>query len=101
LHTLANLAASDWTKEDNGIWEVRGKPSHFVYSKVMCWVALDRAVALAKAAGHAGPEVENWRKTADAIKAEVLERGWSQQKQAFVQHYDTEVMDASNLVLPW
>jgi GH15 family glucan-1,4-alpha-glucosidase len=63
-------------------------------------VSLNRAVSLAEAAGHTGPEVENWRKTADAIKAEVLERGWSQEKQAFVQHYDTEAMDASNLVLP-
>ena len=79
---------------------MRGKPAHFVHSKVMCWVALDRAVSLAKVAGHTGAEVENWRKTAEIIKAEVLERGWSQQKQAFVQHYDSDAMDASSLVLP-
>jgi GH15 family glucan-1,4-alpha-glucosidase len=100
LRTLANLAASNWTRPDNGMWEVRGRPQHFVYSKVMCWTALDRALALAAATGHAGPEVENWRETAETIKAEVLRRGWSQRKQAFVQHYGSEAMDAGNLVLP-
>jgi GH15 family glucan-1,4-alpha-glucosidase len=100
FRTLANLAASNWTKPDNGMWEVRGRRRHFVYSKVMCWAALDRAVALAKAAGHTGPEVEKWQKTADTIMADVLRRGWNQQKQAFVQHYNTDAMDAGNLVLP-
>ncbi len=100
LRTLANLAAARWRQPDNGIWEVRGGPYHFLYSKVMCWVALDRAVALAHETGRAGPESESWARTAQAIKAEVLKRGWSQQKRAFVQHYDTEAMDASNLLIP-
>ncbi len=100
LRTLANLAQSTWHEPDSGIWEVRGGPYHFVYSKVTCWVALDRAVALAESTGRAGPEREGWKRTAHAIKEEVLQLGWSDRKQAFVQHYDTDAMDASNLLIP-
>ena len=100
LRMLANLAAAHWQEPDMGIWEMRGKPRHFVYSKVMCWVALDCAIALAEQTGRAGPESASWKRTAEAIKAEVLQRGWNPQKEAFVQHYDTEAMDASNLLLP-
>ena len=100
LSTLADLAAARWQQPDSGIWEVRGGPYHFIHSKVMCWVALDRAVALAKEIGHTGPESEEWERTAHAIKQEVLQRGWSERKQAFVQHYGSEAMDASNLLLP-
>ncbi len=66
----------------------------------MCWVALDRAVALARHTGRTGSESEEWERTVQTIKEEVLKRGWSQRKQAFVQHYDTDAMDASNLLLP-
>ena len=100
LRTLANLAAARWREPDSGIWEVRGGPYHFVYSKVMCWVALDRATDLARRMGHDGPEAPGWSVTAETIKEEVLVRGWSERKQAFVQHYDSDAMDASNLVLP-
>lgn len=100
LRTLANLAATRWRQPGNGIWEIRGGPYHFVYPKVMCWVALEKAATLARMMGRAGPESTAWQRTAEAIKADVLHRGWSQQKQAFVQHYDTEAMDASNLLLP-
>lgn len=100
LRTLANLAAARWRQPDSGIWEVRGGPFHFVHSKVMCWVALDRAASLARLTGRAGPESEGWERVAHAIKDEVLERGWSAEKQAFVQHYDTDALDASNLLIP-
>ena len=100
LRTLANLAAGRWREPDSGIWEVRGGPYHFVHSKVMCWVALDRAVKLAHLTGRSGAESEAWQAEAATIKEEVLVRGWSKKKQAFVQHYDTEAMDASNLLLP-
>ena len=77
-----------------------GGPFHFVYSKVMCWVALDRAVKLAVRTGRGQTEqTERWRQTAGLIRAEVLERGWSERKQAFVQHYDSDAMDASNLLM--
>ena len=100
LRTLANLAATRWQTRGSGIWEVRGGPYHFVSSKVMCWVALDRAVKLAEMTGRAGPESDAWGQTAHDIKEEVLRRGWSQEKQAFVQHYGTDAMDASSLLLP-
>lgn len=100
LRMLASMAATHWREPDSGMWEVRGGPYHFVHSKVMCWVALDRAAALAQMTGRAGAESEAWEAEAAVIKEEVLVRGWSERKQAFVQHYDTEAMDASNLLLP-
>lgn len=100
LRTLANLAAARWQEPDSGIWEVRSGPFHFLYSKLMCWVALDRVDLLARATGRVGEESERWRRTADAIKLDILKRGWSQEKQAFVQHYDSDAMDASTLLLP-
>lgn len=100
LKMLANMAARSWREPDNGIWEVRGGPYHFVYSKVMCWVALDRAVRLAEATGRADEETQVWACEQHAIKEEVLSKGWSDRKQAFVQHYDTDAMDASNLLIP-
>ena len=100
LRMLANLAESNWRKPDSGIWEIRGGPFHFVHSKVMCWVALDRAALLAEMMGQTGPESQRWMATAKAIKTEVLQRGWNVSKQTFVQHYDTDAIDASVLVLP-
>ena len=100
LQTLATHAANRWRQPDSGIWEVRGGLQHFVHSKVMCWVALDRAVRLARATGRDDPQVGWWEETAQAIREEVLERGWSERKGAFVQHYDGDAMDASNLLLP-
>ena len=100
LRTLANLAVARWREPDSGIWEVRGGVYHFVYSKAMCWVALDRAVMLANRTDRNGSESEVWERTAQAIKDEVLQRAWNEGKQAFAQHYDTDAMDASNLLLP-
>ena len=99
LQTLANHAAERWTEPGSGIWEVRGGPFHFVHSKVMCWVALDRAIKLGKETDHL-EDIAKWEATAEAIKAQVLERGWNEEKQAFVQHYDTDAVDASNLLIP-
>ena len=99
LQTLANHAAERWTQPDSGIWEVRGGPFHFVHSKVMCWVALDRAIKLGQETGHLD-DIAKWESTAESIKAQVLERGWNEEKQSFVQHYDTDAVDASNLLIP-
>jgi GH15 family glucan-1,4-alpha-glucosidase len=100
IRILANLAAEEWSKPDSGIWEVRGGPFQFVHSNAMCWVALDRAVSLAEMMGKTGPETEGWLEVADTIKRDVLEHGWNEAKQAFAQHYDTDAMDASFLLLP-
>ena len=86
--------------EDRGVWEVRGEQQHFVYSKVMCWAALDRASHIADIMGHkqlAG----RWSRTAERIKAEALDSGWTSTKQAFRQRYEDDALDASNLVIPF
>ena len=100
LGKIASMAAEKWREPDNGIWEVRGGPFHFVYSKIMCWVALDRAARLAKLVGRDGSESAAWEREAEVIRDDVLRHGWSESKQAFVQHYHSEAMDASNLLIP-
>jgi GH15 family glucan-1,4-alpha-glucosidase len=88
-----------WRLEDSGIWEVRGPARHFTHSKVMAWVAFDRAVRMCEEFGRDGP-VERWRAVRDEIHAEVLERGWSDERGSFVQSYDSDRLDASALVFP-
>ena len=100
LKRMANLAATAWRLPDRGIWEVRGPEQHFVYSKVMCWVALDRAVKIVESQGFEG-DVEHWRQQRDLIHADVLENGWSESKQCFVQAYGSEAVDASALLIPF
>lgn len=99
LVTVADTAAARWEDPDQGIWEVRGGPRHFVYSKVMCWAALDRAITLA---GRIGAEdrVADWTKTRDEIRAAVEEHGWSDRAGAFIQSFGSDDLDASNLMLP-
>ena len=96
---LARDVCERWRTPDQGVWEVRGPARHFVFSKVMAWVALDRAVRIADDLGLDG-EVDRWREERDAIHEEVLEEGWSDDVGAFVQHYGSDRMDASNLVMP-
>ena len=88
-----------WRLEDSGIWEVRGPPRHFTHSKVMAWVAFDRAVRAHDEFGREGP-IERWRAIRDEIHAEVLARGWSEKQQSFVQSFDSEELDASALIIP-
>ena len=98
VNEFAGVVSRSWRRRDRSIWEVRGKPQHFVYSKVMCWVALDRAIRLGRATGH--PEsTARWQRVADTIKAEVLKEGWSERKQSFVQRYGSDTLDASSLLL--
>ncbi len=88
-----------WRLEDSGIWEVRGPTRHFTHSKVMAWVAFDRGVRICEEFGRDGP-VERWRAVRDEIHAEVLARGWSDARSAFVQYYGADELDASALVIP-
>jgi alpha,alpha-trehalase len=94
----ADTAAVRWTEKDQGIWEIRGAPRDFVYSKLMCWVALDRAIALAEPLG-AKDKVAAWTATREEIRAAILERGWSETAGAFIQAFGTDDLDASNLML--
>ncbi len=88
-----------WREPDDGIWEVRGPRRHFTHSKVMAWVAFDRAVAAVETFGLDGP-VDRWRTIRDEIRAEVFARGFSRELNAFVQSYDSTIPDASLLMLP-
>ena len=95
---LVDDAAAAWHEPDRGIWEVRGEPKHFTASKVLCWVALDRGIKLAQDRGDE-ERAGRWREQAEEIRAEVLERGVDG-RGVFVQHYDTETLDASALLIP-
>jgi GH15 family glucan-1,4-alpha-glucosidase len=88
-----------WREEDAGLWEVRGPNRHFTHSKVMAWVAFDRAVRMHDEFWSDGP-VERWRALRDEIKAQVLEHGWNERKQAFTQYYGSDKLDASILMMP-
>jgi len=94
-----NWVADNWRRPDSGIWEVRAGLQHYVSSKVMCWVALDRGIRIAKEFSLGAP-LERWQTERAAVHAEVLARGWSETKRSFVQYYGTEALDASNLVIP-
>ncbi len=99
LESFANAACELWQLPDSGIWEVRGGPYHFVHSKLMCWVAVDRGIKIAEKLGHR-KNLGRWRKTARDIRRDILNRGWNSKRQAFTQHYDTQALDASNLLMP-
>jgi GH15 family glucan-1,4-alpha-glucosidase len=98
LAAAADTAASRWQEKDQGIWEIRGEPRDFLYSKLMCWVALDRAIALARELG-AGDRVSGWTAARDEIRVAILEQGWNERAGAFTQAFGSEDLDASNLML--
>ena len=98
LAAAADTAARRWREKDQGIWEVRGEPRHFLYSKLMCWVALDRAIGLADLLG-AKDRVEAWTAAREEIRAAILEHGWSEEAGAFTQAFGGDELDASNLML--
>ncbi len=95
VEAQARCAGEVWGNPDQGIWEARGAPQHYVSSKLMCWVALDRAAKLGAIRG--APDLEKgWRATADEIKADILEHGL--RDGVLRQHYDTDALDASTLL---
>ncbi len=98
LTAAADTAASRWREKDQGIWEIRGEPRDFLYSKLMCWVALDRAIALA---GRLGAEdrVDGWATARGEIRAAILERGWNERAGAFTRAFGSEDLDAAALML--
>jgi GH15 family glucan-1,4-alpha-glucosidase len=96
---VADTAAARWKERDQGIWEIRGEPRDFLYSKLMCWVALDRAIQVAGLL-DARDRVDRWTATRDEIRRAILERGWSDKAQAFTQAFGSDDLDASNLMMP-
>jgi GH15 family glucan-1,4-alpha-glucosidase len=98
VQTQAECATRVWREPDQGIWEARGAPQQYVSSKLMCWVALDRAAKLAQIGGD--PELaQTWGKTAEEIQQDILDHGVSDQG-VLRQHYDTDALDASTLLAP-
>ncbi len=96
---LLEVLEDRWREPDEGIWEVRGPRRHFTHSKVLCWVAFDRAIAMVEHAGYEGP-VERWREIRDEIHAEVCARGYDEKIGAFTQCFDVDLLDASVLMIP-
>jgi GH15 family glucan-1,4-alpha-glucosidase len=99
LRHMLDWLEDGWRQEDAGIWEVRGPRRHFTHSKVMAWVAFDRGVRICQEFGRTGP-VERWKTLRDEIREQVLERAWSDTKQAFTQSYGSDTLDASVLQMP-
>jgi GH15 family glucan-1,4-alpha-glucosidase len=99
IQALMAFLETAWKAPDEGIWEVRGPRRHFTHSKMMAWVAADRAVKLSEKFGVAGP-VEQWKKLRDDIRADVLARGFNPTRSAFVQSYGSDLLDASLLMMP-
>ena len=99
LSRLLNYVCANWDQPDEGIWEVRGGQRQFVYSKVMCWVALDRGIRLADKRGFPADRAK-WMDVRDRIYHEVMYRGWQQECRSFVQEYEGNALDASTLIMP-
>jgi GH15 family glucan-1,4-alpha-glucosidase len=98
LRGLVDWVCDNWKREDEGVWEVRGGRRHFVYSKAMCWVAVDRGLRLADKRSLPADRTR-WLQVRDAIYEEVMQRGWDHQRRAFVQSYDSNALDASLLLM--
>ena len=98
---LMKFLESKWEEPDEGIWEVRGGPQQFTHSKMMAWVAFDRAVKLVEQCGcAAGEHLERWREIRDEIHRQVCELGYNPEKKAFTQFYGSDLLDASLLMMP-
>jgi GH15 family glucan-1,4-alpha-glucosidase len=99
LSRIVEWVCDNWDQADEGIWEVRGDPQHFTYSRVMSWVAVERAIRVAQQRSLPA-ELVRWLSVRDRIFRQIMERGWSEERRAFVQHYETDVLDASVLRMP-
>jgi len=96
---VVDWVADHWDQPDEGIWETRGGRQPFVYSRLMTWVAIERAMRVARQRGLPA-DLVRWGSQRDAIYRQLWERGWNPERKAFVQHYDTDVLDASVLLMP-
>jgi GH15 family glucan-1,4-alpha-glucosidase len=99
LVRLLDRLCTTWQQPDEGIWEVRGGRQHFVYSKMMCWVAFDRGLRIANKRGLPAPHAR-WREAQASIYEEVMQWGWNPSVKSFVQYYGSDCLDASNLLMP-
>ncbi|MEP6623834.1 MAG: glycoside hydrolase family 15 protein, partial [Acidimicrobiia bacterium] len=100
LADIADRAALRWRDPDDGIWEVRDGAGHFVYSKLMSWVALDRACKLGTTLGAMSPRIQRWADERDEVRRAILDQGWSDDAGAFTQAFGRTELDASVLMMP-
>ncbi len=99
LKVLIDWVTNNWQRKDEGIWEVRGGQKEFLYSRVMCWVAIDRAMRLARKRSLAAP-MERWHAVRNQIHEDIIKNFWDEKHQAFVQYKNSQSVDASNLLMP-
>jgi GH15 family glucan-1,4-alpha-glucosidase len=99
LRQIIDWVCENWQQPDEGIWETRGGRQHFTHSRLMCWVALDRAIRIAQRRSFPA-DLIRWMQTRDEIHHWLMEQGWNEDKQAFVQHDETDVLDAAVLLMP-
>jgi GH15 family glucan-1,4-alpha-glucosidase len=99
LRRLVDWVCDNWQQKDAGIWEIRGDKQHFVYSKLMCWVAVDRGLRLADKRSFPADR-DRWIMKRDSIYEEIMKKGWNSSKDAFVQYYGSDTLDAANLIMP-
>ncbi len=99
VRTFVDWVCEHWQRADEGVWEVRGGRQQFVYSKLMCWVAVDRGLRLARKRSLPADE-GRWRRCRDEIYETIMEDGWSEERQAFTQQLGGDVLDASILMMP-
>jgi GH15 family glucan-1,4-alpha-glucosidase len=99
LGRIVEWVCENWDQVDEGIWETRGGRQDFTYSRVMSWVAIERAVRLARFRGLPA-DIVKWMRHRDDVYRQIMERGWNESRRAFVQHYGSDVVDASLLLMP-
>jgi GH15 family glucan-1,4-alpha-glucosidase len=99
VRTFVDWVCDHWQRADEGVWEVRGGRQQFVYSKLMCWVAVDRGLRLARKRSLPADE-ERWRRCRDEIYEAIMEDGWNEERQAFTQQLEGNILDASTLMMP-
>jgi len=99
LRRMTDWLCDNWYRKDDGIWETRGGSHHFVYSKIMCWVAFDRALRLAEKRSFPA-DWNRWLKARDQVYEEIMTKGWSEERRAMVQHYGSGTLDAATLIMP-
>ncbi len=99
IRKMLNWVSENWDRKDSGIWEIRNVDQHFVYSKLMLWVALDRGIRLADKRSFPAPR-QKWLEARDKVYEEIMEKGWNEKIGAFTQYYEGDTLDASNLLMP-
>src|SRR6266540_376730 len=99
LTRIVEWVCDNWDRADEGIWEVRGGRQNFTYSRLMSWVAIERAIRIAVQRGLPS-ELSRWRAARDSIYHQIMAKGWNEEKQAFVQHYETDTLDEGVLLMP-